>query len=1104
MDKLDIKFLNSHSQIRKYCKNSTNSIEDPIFTGFTMSIDTLHSPLFKVLCEKEFDDTLRSPEGREDTTGGKISISNSIEEQLKKVYGNISSNINTYGISSIKAKDSFSSNNRRKPGYGLQEWHYLDEVLYGAADYIYMVDKIKVSQGAFGPDQDTERLGGGVPNDVLQSPDIEFVQNQEQGQGQEQEQDKSEESESNINNIYIRFNRSQSAVPGQVTNTDALDELIETLTVNPNYHVTLIGYASKDGNLSYNLGLSKDRVNAVRTYITSNGIEDTRISGSTGQGETDTFGKGDDEEIRKNNRVVICKFNVIETQADEARVEEQVAKDEAQSAEAAVSAEEQEQIASISDPDIVNVHNRNLIELYGKDGYGNPLTKETADENSIYKTYDRVKKDLEIYEKNKKEFEEKIAKEIEEFNKELNSFRSYMNNCLNTLSGNTLKMSNNLNTPNVDKDSVRNDINDVYEEFTDDFLDNFDENGNLKKDSGFKYITVNIKINNDLLSVNKLTPGLDSSDQIYAAKCYVILDAKIEGPIENSDAIDIKLQYQENINEQKKLMYGSGCGSPNGAAKDENGNPFDANNPSENSLYTKYNQLLTDLNTDVFAQKQEVLAEKEEKVETAKEKRKRERQERKEEKKKKKAEKKAKKNGLNTPEADTPAPGTPANENHVNDNFSRVYFEIPQTVYDMIGFKKDMLKIVDEHPYVFQSITGLDEAYKKYFEIKDPHMGSGDDKISIECLEFLDMRVSAMFNKYFNAVYDRQYRRERVPINLRRFNCSIFVHDIRNFRNSIDNMNVDLNQGDLNNLALFALNYMSAIEFKLFDCEIVPSETGSIFETVANNSAGDMRRTKFTFTYGNCIINFLPFDDLRRYVLERSIEDIQPGELDTSMSIAEANKNEEWGIRKTSEIDDGNTRRWFDKSDIGNVNNNDYREYVRKDSFVAVDDHYKTTVVNNFAAGSVAQKNKELTAMDDALRRMVVGISASTGIPAKGVVDSLNIGFLDDVLNGNYNPRGVIKEIGNVNDTEEKMITTKDENNNRNTVNSSTFDNDRPTSGTSRSTGTVSRSDLNSDNSSTRPTSSTSRSTVRTTHKVNEDIDRENDIINTLGNVNSK
>ena len=121
--------------------------------------------------------------------------------------------------------------------------------------------------------------------------------------------------------------------------------------------------------------------------------------------------------------------------------------------------------------------------------------------------------------------------------------------------------------------------------------------------------------------------------------------------------------------------------------------------------------------------------------------------------------------------------------------------------------------------------------------------------------------------------------------------------------------------------------------------------------------------------------------------------------------------------------DDGNFRRWFDNSPIGNVNNNDYRDYVRRDSSVAVDDYYKSEMVNDFALNSLVDKNKQLTEMDDALRRIVVGISASTGIPVKGVTDSLNIGFIDPILNRQDLDTPIAKDLGNVNNS--KIVDSK-------------------------------------------------------------------------------
>ena len=289
-----------------------------------------------------------------------------------------------------------------------------------------------------------------------------------------------------------------------------------------------------------------------------------------------------------------------------------------------------------------------------------------------------------------------------------------------------------------------------------------------------------------------------------------------------------------------------------------------------------------------------------------------------------------------------------------------------------------------------------------------------------------------MFNKYFNAVYDHRYKRERVPINLRRFQCSIFVHDIRNFRKSVQRLIGEVDEESyISNIALMAINYLSAIEFKFFDCEIIPEETGGIFDNVTNLPNNDMRSTKFTFKYGNCVINFLPFEDLKKYQPTSSeipeVEDNYKSEQfknEKGQILSRFNKSvNEDESKNLVRPDDGNFRRWFDNSPVGNVNNNDYRDYVRRDSSVAVDDYYKSEMVNDFALNSLVDKNKQLTEMDDALRRIVVGISASTGIPVKGVTDALNIGFIDPILNRQDLDTPIAKNLGNVNNS--KIVDSK-------------------------------------------------------------------------------
>ena len=132
----NIKFLNTHNALRnvyslknEYSQNSKNSIEDPIFTGFTLSIDTLHSPLF--FTDEGGDHTYDTTETLRSAEGSDLTLADRIEERLKKMYElSIVGFPNTYEIRTISAKDPFgTAENSRKPGYGLQEWYYMDNVL---------------------------------------------------------------------------------------------------------------------------------------------------------------------------------------------------------------------------------------------------------------------------------------------------------------------------------------------------------------------------------------------------------------------------------------------------------------------------------------------------------------------------------------------------------------------------------------------------------------------------------------------------------------------------------------------------------------------------------------------------------------------------------------------------------------------------------------------------------------------------------------------------------------------------------------------------------------------------------------------------------------
>ena len=821
-----MRYLNKIS-LKKYYENSRNNIEDPLFTGFTLDIDTLNSPLFFALCADEYVESLRSSDGTDAKLSGKI------EEKLQDVYKfHIYGAPDSYEINTLYTKDTLGD---RRAGYGLQDKHYIDNVLYGAVDYIYMVDKVVA--GTFSDDYGVTDLGNGT----------------------------------NRSSVYDEYSADLESSKNLQQSLADMNEQLTNATFDPETGEMIIDYDLTAEKLSPEEVLNRE-------------IEQ-REAGITTEEETQHF----------------------------------------------------------EDVDVYE---------YYKSKYD-----EKVRPNSEYKkTLDEIKK-LEESVKNDKI---DVANKLDGYKKDMETYQSQLKKNADT--------------------TTKNNIELTYEEYK-----------KYKENVGANYKNISVKIPDvqDKVITRELN-NLSDTEKAYEIYFRHIIEVLKTTITEREISTDKSKEREELLKKKKSLeesLYGVHSDGRLGTEDD----------PAENSLYNSYLKSKEKCENDIYSQKRfdidKLKAVKENLTDVNKY---------------QTIQSSKKKITKNLPSADFTG----------NKESTKEIFEVPQTVYDMMGFINGMKDIVSKYPYVLQSVTGLDEAYKKYFEVKDPYMGSGDDKITIECLEFLDLRVSSMFNKYFNAVYDRQYRRERVPINLRRFNCSIFVHDIRNFKDSL-NADTIVEGTALSTITEMALNYISAIEFKFYDCEIVPTETGGIFDDVTNIPSDDMKKTHFTFTYGNCIINFLPFEDLRRYLLNQDVKNIKPKKVTTTIGTSD----DTFSGFADAGVDDGNFRRWFDKSPLGNVNNNDYRDYIRHDSNVAVDDHYKTTIVNNFAMNSVVDKDKQLTAMDDALRRIVTGISASTGIPVAGVTDALNIKFIDPIINEKDKAAPVVKDLGNV--TNSKVVDTE-------------------------------------------------------------------------------
>lgn len=173
------------------------------------------------------------------------------------------------------------------------------------------------------------------------------------------------------------------------------------------------------------------------------------------------------------------------------------------------------------------------------------------------------------------------------------------------------------------------------------------------------------------------------------------------------------------------------------------------------------------------------------------------------------------------------------------------YQTFPQEYNDMKKFTEGFHEITTNHPYMLQTVEGLQEAYKRYYNThKDSYLGGGNDaKIKISCLEALDLRMSALFDSYFRAVYNHKYRRMNIPRNLLRFDCWVLVHDMRNL--AMDNpslLNASFGEPVDENI----VNNLSTVLFKFKNCMFDIEEIGTMFETINN---AETNQTKFTFTF---------------------------------------------------------------------------------------------------------------------------------------------------------------------------------------------------------------------------------------------------------------
>jgi OmpA-OmpF porin, OOP family len=81
-----------------------------------------------------------------------------------------------------------------------------------------------------------------------------------------------------------------------------LDQAVDTLQRYPQVHVTVAGYTDSVGTAQYNQGLSERRAKIVYDYLTTHGIDASRLEGPIGHGKNDPIDTNDTDAGRARNR----------------------------------------------------------------------------------------------------------------------------------------------------------------------------------------------------------------------------------------------------------------------------------------------------------------------------------------------------------------------------------------------------------------------------------------------------------------------------------------------------------------------------------------------------------------------------------------------------------------------------------------------------------------------------------------------------------------------------------------------------------------------------------------------------------------------------------
>ena len=187
----------------------------------------------------------------------------------------------------------------------------------------------------------------------------------------------------------------------------------------------------------------------------------------------------------------------------------------------------------------------------------------------------------------------------------------------------------------------------------------------------------------------------------------------------------------------------------------------------------------------------------------------------------------------------------------------------------LLMFIDGFLEVIKNQQWRIQTIEGIDNVFQTMLNYKEAYTGSSDEKITISCLEDVELTMYNLFEMYRRAIYDPLYKRQLIPDNLLQFDCAIVISDRRIIKNfTADKTNIPNKEYSKNTVLNKVGNTFKhtktedekqsndvfekpQVIIKLCNCKFDLSSIGKSFESINPSEVDNNYVTyNFSFTFG--------------------------------------------------------------------------------------------------------------------------------------------------------------------------------------------------------------------------------------------------------------